>query len=117
MTSTLKLYAIIGLLVAGLVAIGVVYGKGRLDASHAAELKAANDKVAAANAELETVRADLEAAERAAEQDRLQALQDAKDKDQRNAFAASQAPLLADANRLCFDALDADRVRSLYAHP
>lgn len=115
MTSTLKLYAIIGLILAALVGVGVIYGKGRLDASHAAQLQDAQHKVDAANAQLAQVKKDLAAAERAAQLDQLQALQDAKDKDQRNAYTASQVPLLADPNRVCFDANDGDRVRSLFA--
>lgn len=115
MTSTLKLYGIIGLIIAILVGCGVIYGKGRLDASHAAELADAQSRVAAANAALAQTKKDLEAAERAAQLDQLQALQDAKDKDQRNANVTSQAALLADPNRVCFDAGDSERVRSLYA--
>lgn len=115
MTSTLKLYGILALLLAALVGIGVIYGKGRLDASHAAELKTANDKVTAANAALAQTQKDLEAAERAAQMDQRQALQDAKDKDQRNANVTSQGSLLADPSRVCFDAGDGERVRSLFA--
>jgi hypothetical protein len=116
-TSTLKLYAVIGLVLAALVGVGIVYAKGRLDASHAAELAAAQNRVAAANASLAQTKKDLAAAEQAAEQDRRQALQDAKDKDQRNAQVAEQVPLLADPSRVCLDAIDGDRLRSLYAHP
>lgn len=117
MTSTLKLYGVIGLLIALLVGGGVLYGKGRLDATHAAALQDAQHKVDAANARLAQTKKDLAAAEQAAEQDRLQALQDAKDKDQRDAFVAEQADRLADPSAACFDGVDADRLRSLYAQP
>lgn len=115
MTSTLKLYAILALILAALVGGGVIYGKGRLDASHAAQLQDAQHKVDVANAQLLQVKKDLAAAEEAARLDQLQALQDAKDKDQRNAFTTSQAELLANPNGSCFDANDGDRVRSLFA--
>lgn len=115
MTSTFKLYALLALLLAGLVGAGVIYGKGRLDASHAAQLQDAQHKVDAANAQLAQVKKDLAAAEEAARLDQLQALQDAKDKDQRNAFTTSQAELLANPDGSCFDANDGDRVRSLFA--
>ncbi|RWP84756.1 MAG: hypothetical protein EOR11_20055 [Mesorhizobium sp.] len=115
MTSTLKLYAIIGLVLAALAGIGVVYAKGRIDSNHAAQLQDAQHKVDAANAQIAQVKKDLAAAERAAQLDQLQALQDAKDKDQRNAFVSSQVPLLADPARSCFDGIDGDRVRNIFA--
>jgi hypothetical protein len=115
--NTFKLYGILAMMAVIALVAGGIYGKGRLDASHAAQLQDAQHKADTANAQLAQVKKDLAAAEEAARLDQLQALQDAKDKDQRNAFTASQVPLLADPNRLCFDAVDGDRVRDLFAPP
>lgn len=108
MTSTLKLYGILALLLAALVGIGVIYGKGRLDASHAAEL-------AGLQARITAVTNAKQALEEVQKQDQLQAMQDAEDKDRLNALIDSQAQLLANPNAGCFDADDTQRVREVFA--
>lgn len=108
MTSTLKLYAILALLLAGLVSIGVVYGKGRLDASHAAEMKTVTDQ-------LDTLTAQTKQLEDIQRKDQLQAMQDAEDKERLNALVDSQGALLADPHSGCFDANDTERVRHVFA--
>lgn len=108
MTSTLKLYAILALLLAGLVGIGVVYGKGRLDASHAAVVENLQQQV-------DVMEAQTKQLEDIQRKDQLQAMQDAEDKERLNALVDSQGALLADPHSGCFDANDTERVRHVFA--
>jgi hypothetical protein len=107
MTSTLKLYAIIGLLVAAAVGIGIVYAKGRLDASHAAQLSALQ-------ARLNTLATQTKQLEDIQRKDQLQAMQDAEDKERLNALIDSQGALLANPHDGCLTADDVERVRSVF---
>lgn len=105
-----RLYLALGLVVA--IALGglALYGKGRIDARHAAETSLLRSQIKT----LEDERAREEAARKA---DAAQAKTDREEADLQKLHAQELEDALTDRNRSCFDAPDADGLRKLINGP
>ncbi|PLP55543.1 hypothetical protein CYK37_30090 [Mesorhizobium loti] len=107
---TPRIYGYLAGLVVILTIIGVVYGKGRLDAAHKAELRATQIELSAAVKVIEGER-------KARQQDAIRATEAAKRQaslntkiDELNAYVDT----LEDADRECLSGPDVERLRDLW---
>ena len=97
-------------LIAILVVVGLIYGKGSLDSKHAADLQTVKDQLSAAQdtIALEKNARILDATAAAEAQERLYKLN--TNIDGLNAYVDA----LQDANRQCLSGADSDRLRQLW---
>ena len=110
---TSKLYGWLAGFLAILTVVGVIYGKGRLDAAHKAEMETVRQDLAVAT---ETIRVEKEARR----EDAILATENSKRQAALNLKITGledYVETLQDRNRECLSGADADRLRDLWQSP